>query len=174
MPSPTQTNTPLAKVQPVKQELPALEQMRADLLSLEADLTSAQFLPGMNPQLRRLFQILTGSQRTIVDHLRLIVNSQRMLAQSVQKYVDGKVGALAAEVNTAFASLTEQPEPAAEATQESAQTAEPVAVEPILPPVVQSAAPTPSPNAPQMTVTPVVRASGRAQRQPATSKGGSK
>lgn len=164
MPSPTQSSTPLARIQPVKQELPSLEQMRADLLSIE-----------MDPKQQQMVRLLAGSQRTIVDHLRLMIGGQRMMAQSIQKYVDGKIAALAGEVNTALASLTDpQPEPeaATESTPENVATlAEAEIVAPVSPPAA-TPVPTPSPNAPQMTVTPVSRK--RSAQQPAATKAGAK
>lgn len=165
MPSPTQSNTPLARIQPVKQELPSLEQMRADLLALE-----------MNDK-DPLVKMLAGSQRTIVDHLRLMVAGQRMQGQAFKKYVDDKADALAGEVNAAFASLGEQPQPEtdvapspATAWQGPKEETQAVTIETVVTQPPATPAPVPSTDAPRMTVTPVVR-TGRAQRQAAQKAG---
>lgn len=178
MPSPTQSNTPLARIQPVKQELASLEKMRADLHAIVLDKNEQPFV-----------RMLAGIQRDIVDHLRLIVAGQRMQGQAIKKYIDDKTAALAAEVNAALASLTErQPEaeqpvasnvdpvvevkPLAETMWQGPQVdGQAVAVE--VAPQTATPPPTPSPNAPQMTVTPVARRRST-QQQPAAAKAGAK
>ncbi len=161
MPSPTQSSTPLARIQPAQVVLPSLEEMRADLLRLETK--------DKDP----LVRMLAGSQRTIVDHLRLMATGQRVQGQALKKYIDDKTAALASEVNAAFANLTD-PQPETEVTTESAPEATSSAQAEVVPPTapVATPVPTPSPNAPQMTVTPVVR-TGRSQR-PAAGKAGAK
>lgn len=155
MPSPTQSNT-LARIQPGKLELPSLEQMRADLLSIENDVKQPTMI-----------RLLAGSQRTIVDHLRLMVGGQRMMAQSLQKYVDGKMAALVAEINAVIANGQQEEAPTeVEPTQDGTA--------PVTEEVQQQTAPaipTPPPAPPQMTITPVAR---KRTQQPAAAKAGAK
>lgn len=178
MPTPIQSSTPLARIQPAKQELPSLDQMRADLLSLETD-----------PKQQSIVCLLAGSQRTIVDHLRLMVTGQRMMTQSFKKYVEDNNKALVAEINAVLAGATAG-EPQPEATEPAAQSSETTTVWqgpkeeaqavtvdvtiPVTQPLPTVPVHTPSPNAPQMTVTPVVRKRSTQQQQPATAKAGSK
>lgn len=164
MPTPLDNKAQLARIQTVKQELPSLEEMRATLLKFEADKNESLLV-------RQLF----GIQRTLVDHMRMLVAVQKAQAQGIEK----KFQALVAEI---AALLKPQPEEAQMVTEQkpSATTDAPVWQGPkeehqsvtvnVDVPVTKPVTSQP-PIAPQMTMTPVIR---QKSDKPANKKGAAK
>jgi hypothetical protein len=139
MTTPIQNPQALGRIVPVRVELPPLDQMRADLSRIE--------LKHQDDTVR----MLAGSQRTIVDHLRLQSVGLKMLAQALKKQgeaQDAKFAELFTELQTMLTSGPAEPaapEPELAPAQELSVAQSPAAETPPSAPPPPAAAPAVAP-----------------------------